>query len=136
MGSHSHILLAADETTDYVPYCFSRLPSMLKAGFTIGGNSSNPLGCLMFNFYAVLPPNVSRKVSNISQIIFSRNFTIVVFFYTHIMSRYVHIMFRGALWRTGKVFINRTGVDQMALRMCTYVSTIDSTFRQQAFKSI
>lgn len=25
---------------------------MFKAGFTIGGNSSNPLGCLTFNFYA------------------------------------------------------------------------------------
>lgn len=65
----------------------------------------------MFNFYADPTTECLAKTSNIAQIIFSGAFTIVVSFYTRIMCRYVHIMFRCTTVYEGSVYKSNSCVE-------------------------
>lgn len=99
------------DSTDYTLYCFPRPPTTFKGVFTVRSNSSNPLACLMINFYADPTTECLAKTSNIAQIIFSGAFTIVVSFYTRIMCRYVHIMFRCTTVYEGSVYKSNSCVE-------------------------
>lgn len=112
------ILYYAGSDTDQHTLLFSQAFANVQGAFTSPSNSSNPLGLPMFNFYADPTTECLAKTSNIAQIIFSGAFTIVVSFYTRIMCRYVHIMFRCATVYERSVYKSNSCVEWYPTRSC------------------